>query len=64
MLVHPRIGQRVTLRYAKKFARLWPHHGRQGVVLAKGRGPGPRNHLIDLGGVPVVVPCGNLTAAK
>jgi hypothetical protein len=36
-----------------------PHHGKTGTVLTAGKGK-PRNHLIDIRGTRVAVPCGNL----
>lgn len=60
MLANPKPGRRVILHYAKGYARLMPHHGRVGAVVAAGTGK-PRNHLIRLDyGTEVVVPCGNL----
>lgn len=59
MIVNPRVGQRVQLWYAKRFAHRWPLHGAVGVVRIVGKGK-PRNHVVDVGGSLVVVPCGNL----
>lgn len=63
MLSHPKPGQRVRLRYARKYAHLFPFHGKVGVVEIVGRGK-PRNHGVELDGVIVVVPAGNLVAVK
>ena len=62
MIVHPRIGQRVRLHYATRKRAVAPHHGKVGRVVIVARGPGPRNHLIELddGGGVLVVPCGQL----
>jgi hypothetical protein len=40
-----------------------PHHGKTGTVLMPGKGK-PRNHLIDIRGIRVAVPCGNLRAVE
>lgn len=60
MIRHPTPGQRVRLRYAKRFAHLSPHHGAVGVVLAFRAGRGPRNVLVEIDGRLVVVPTGNV----
>lgn len=60
MLMHPRIGERVQLWYARRAAAHMPHHGRVGVVQLVARGPGPRNHGVVVGGVLLAVPAGNL----
>ena len=64
MIRAPRPGQRVRLHYARRAAASMPHHGALGSVRLVGRGPGPRNALVDLdGGGAVVVPRGNLQVA-
>lgn len=61
MIVHPRIGMAVRIHYRKSMAGFMPHHGKRGVVVAKAKGPGPRNHCIELEcGTRVSVPCGNI----
>ncbi len=61
MIWRPKPGQRVRLRYAKRYARIMPCHDRTGAVLAAASGPGPVNALVKLdGGEAVVVPRGNL----
>ena len=64
MIVHPRIGQCVRLRYRLSLRRVAPYHDRTGIVVARSNGPGPRNHLVRIGEDLVVVPCGHLTASK
>lgn len=64
MLSSPKVGQLVQCWYAKKFAHLWPYHGKVGVVRIVGRGPGPRNHGVEIEGQLVVVPAGNLRVPK
>jgi len=59
MIVAPRRGMRVQVWYAKPRRDFMPHHGAVGVVLVSGRGK-PRNHLIMVNGLRVVVPCGNI----
>lgn len=63
MIRRPREGQRVQLWYAAPRRRIAPHHGAVGVVAIVGRGPGPRNAGVDVGGRVVVVSGGNLRAA-
>lgn len=72
MLTHPKIGQRVELRYAaakrpahayrNQAGELVPYHAARGVVLvASSGGRGPRNHLVRLDdGTEAIVPAGNL----
>jgi hypothetical protein len=60
MICHPRIGMRVQLWYAKKWHPWAVWHGKTGVVVERSTGPGPRNHLIEVEGCKVIVPCGNL----
>jgi hypothetical protein len=60
MIVHPFIGQRVQLWYAAKWHGWAIYHGKCGVVVGRSRGPGPRNHMIEVEGRKVIVPCGNI----
>lgn len=60
MMSNPRKGQTVQLWYGPRWRPHCPYHGAIGVVVRIGRGPGPRNHGIRVGGRFVVVPCGNL----
>lgn len=62
MLSSPKPGQLVRLRYAKKFAHLFHLHGKEGVVRIVGKGR-PRNHGVEIAGLIVVVPAGNLVDA-
>ncbi len=64
MIWHPEPGQRVRLHYGKRYAGTMPCHGLEGVVVAAGRGPGPRNASVRIDDVPwrVIVPRGNLLA--
>lgn len=58
MMINPRPGQTVQVWY-RQSNRSMPHHGKTGTVLTAGKGK-PRNHLIDILGIRVAVPCGNL----
>jgi hypothetical protein len=58
MLLNPRLGQQVQVWYRAEL-RWMPYHGRIGTVVAAGRGK-PRNHLLEIDGQRVVVPCGNV----
>ena len=60
MLTCPRIGQSVQVWYTGRIAAAMPHHGAVGVVVARKTKGRPRNHLVLVGAVAVVVPCGNL----
>ena len=62
MIFHPRSGQRVRIHYAKRSASAMPHHGKFGVVRTVSRGPGPRNVGVEIDGLIVVIPRGNLVA--
>lgn len=65
MIYHPQPGQRVRLRYRRKFCHLFPYHGRSGVVSVSGGRGGPINALVVLDdGKKVVVPRGNLEIEK
>lgn len=63
MVSNPKPGQRVRVRYAKKRAHLFHLHDTLGVVRIVGTGR-PRNHGVEIAGVIVVVPAGNLVAEK
>jgi len=60
MIVHPRHNQRVQVWYRKSFADHMPLHGRIGIVRIVGKGPGPRNHGVEIDGQIYGVPCGNI----
>ena len=62
MIFHPRGGQDVRVHYAQGAAGVMPYHGKAGVVRLVGRGPGPRNVGVEIGGRLVAVPRGNLVA--
>jgi len=63
MLTAPKPGRRVELRYRPALRAVTGLHAARGVVLAVGRGPGPRNHLVAIdGGRRVVVPRGHVFA--
>ncbi|HNI74764.1 MAG TPA: hypothetical protein PLX65_14760, partial [Accumulibacter sp.] len=60
MLRCPKQGQQAQCWYAKQ-TRAWrPLHGLIGIVEVVGRGPGPRNHGVLIGGLLYTVPAGNL----
>jgi hypothetical protein len=63
MISSPRPGQRVRIHYAAAYAPCMPWHGRDALVVISGRGR-PRNHLVDVSGHRIVVPCGNLVEVK
>jgi len=64
MLLNPRKGQKVQVWYAKKkVGWMTPHHGKIGTVVIPVRSR-PRNHIIDIDGELVSVPCGNLRIPK
>ncbi len=63
MISSPKVGQRVQVWYRKERAPHMPWHGRIGIVEISSRGK-PRNHLINIDGTTVVVPCGNLRKPK
>lgn len=60
MIRHPKPGQAVRVHYAKRYAHTMPLHGRVGVVRVVSKGPGPRNHGIEIDGKQYGVPAGNL----
>ena len=59
MIAHPKVGQRVRVRYAKHYREMMPYHDCIGIVriVAHYR---PLNHGIEIGGRIIVIPCGNL----
>ena len=56
MVTNPRPGQMIMAWYKDKSM---PYHGKVGRVLLAGKGR-PRNHLVEIDGVKVVIPAGNL----
>ncbi len=64
MIWQPKPGQRVLVRYRRGIAQAMPMHGEAATVLAAGRGPGPRNVMLDIGGRVAVVPRGNLVGLE
>ncbi|ACL06284.1 hypothetical protein Dalk_4606 [Desulfatibacillum aliphaticivorans] len=60
MIRHPKPGQAVELHYRQSLRQLTGLHLICGSVVTSGKGPGPRNALVDLGHKKVVVPCGQL----
>jgi hypothetical protein len=63
MLVNPRPGDRVQLRYRASLRSLCPH-GATGTIVVAGKGK-PRNHLVRLDdGRELMVPCGHITKLK
>jgi hypothetical protein len=65
VLSSPKPGTRVVLHYAAARRAIAPYHGRTGTVVTPGKGR-PRNHLVclDGDGAMVIVPAGNVRAAK
>lgn len=63
MLSYPRIGQPVRVHYRRELAAFMPLHGQVGVVVARAKGPGPRNHAVVIRGTEYFIPCGNLVKA-
>ena len=63
MMSSPKAGQIVQIWYGPNTRDAMPWHGKKGVVLVVGRAR-PRNHVIEVGGVKVVVPAGNLREIK
>lgn len=59
MLLNPRIGSQVQVWYRAGARELMPWHGRVGVIRVASRGK-PRNHGIEIDGLLIAVPCGNL----
>jgi len=54
----------VRIHYAKRSASIMPHHGKVGVVRLVSSGRGPRNVGVEIDGLTVVVPRGNLIAIE
>lgn len=59
MMLNPRIGQTVSIRYNRRWAAHMPLHNCIGVVRIASKGK-PRNHIVQVNGSLHVVPCGNL----
>ena len=59
MLSNPRPGLEVRLHYRASLRPFAPWHGRRGIVRIAGKGK-PRNHVIEIDGRLIVVPCGHL----
>ena len=75
MIWQPKPGQRARIHYRKSAARSMPWHGMECVVIKCGKGPGPRNALVEFVDketwlpcwgfdCKVVVPRGNLVAVN
>lgn len=64
MIIHPRPGSHVQIWYRREVAPHMPLHGRVVIVGAASRGPGPRNHAIEVEGRVYSVPAGNLRRAQ
>jgi ribosomal protein L21E len=62
-MLNPRVGQQVRVHYRAAVADRMPYHGKIGTVVIAGKGK-PRNHLIDIEGTRVAIPCGNLNKVK
>jgi len=60
MMLNPRIGSEVQVWYRAQARPHMPLHGRIGTVRIVSRGPGPRNHAVEIDGEMWFVPCGNL----
>ena len=60
MIFGPRLGELVRLHYRASVARIAPHHGREGLIVAIGKAPGPCNIGVDIGDCCVVAPRGNV----
>jgi hypothetical protein len=59
MYANPKQREAVLIWYAKSYAGSMPYHGKIGKVVIPGKGK-PRNHCIDVDGIRVAIPCGNL----
>lgn len=59
MMANPKLGQRVQIWYAKRYAHTMPLHGKFGTVVVVSKGK-PRNHGVAVDGVMYAIPCGNL----
>ncbi len=60
MYCRPKVGSRVKVHYAKHYCAMMPLHGRIGIVRVVARGPGPRNHGVEIDGRLYAVNCGHL----
>jgi hypothetical protein len=60
MISYPRQGQSVQIWYGRLYRDMMPLHGRVGQVRIVSRGPGPRNHGVEVDGQVYVIPRGNL----
>lgn len=60
MIWRPKFGQIVQLWYVRRVRKSVGHHAEVGMVRAFGNGKGPKNCLVDLGYMQIIVPCGNL----
>jgi hypothetical protein len=60
MISSPRPGQPVQVWHKASVALVAPLHGKRGVVVLAAKGPGPRNHGIEIDGTVYNVPAGNL----
>ena len=59
MLTNPKAGTEARIWYREEMRQLMPFHGQ--VCTIKGAGYGkPRNHVVEVEGVRIVLPCGNL----
>jgi len=63
MIFGPKIGDPVRVHYRASMARIMPLHGQRGVIRIVCRGPGPRNHGVEIDGQVYSVPMGNLVRA-
>jgi hypothetical protein len=50
----------VTIHYAKGKQEFFSYEGKRGTLLIVARGKGPKNCLIDINGVKVIIPFGNI----
>jgi hypothetical protein len=64
VISNPRIGQMVRLRYAPGRRRAAPYHDLVGRVVIVCRARRARNHGVEIDGVIVVVPAGQLQPVK
>ena len=53
-------GMMITIHYAKSKQDFFMYEGKKGTLLVIASGKGPKNGLIDINGVKVVVPFGNI----
>ena len=64
MLSYPKIGDKVMIRYGKKWAQYTPLHGREGIVAIVCLSKRCRNHGIEVDGKLAIIPRGNLFKAE